>query len=370
MIRPYMNGRDLTSRPRGVFVIDFALLSEEEAKKYPLLFNIVRDRVKPQRDANKMASRKRFWWRFGAAGQNLRDATAGLNRMIATPYVSRFRFFTFLDTAVAPDEKLVCVALSDAYSLGVLSSRLHADWAQAAGSRLGVGNDLTYNNTLCFDPFPFPDPPLELRERIAEVAERLDRHRKEALERDEQVTMTGMYNVVEKLRSGEALTPRERKVHELAACGILRDLHDELDALVAEAYGWPWPLPTEEILARLVALHDERVAEEAAGKVRWLRPEYQRPRFGEDVVEQAEAALETPRATARRKTGRPEWPASAVEQMAALQERLAEAPLTVDEAVAAFRGARRELVERHLETLEIMGEVRRAEEGRYHWIGG
>ena len=97
---------------------------------------------------------------------------------------------------------------------------------------------------------------------------------------------TGMYNVVEKLRSGEALTEKERRIHEVAACGVLRDLHDELDRLVADAYGWPWPMETEEILARLVALHDERAEEEKRGPapvVRWLRPDYQIPRFSDKV---------------------------------------------------------------------------------------
>jgi len=117
------------------------------------------------------------------------------------------------------------------------------------------------------------------RARIAGVAERLDAHRKAALARDERVTTTGMYNVVEKLRSGAQLTTKEQAVHTLAACGVLRDLHEELDALVSESYGWEWPQPRDIILERLVALHDERVREERAGKVRWLRPDYQVPRF-------------------------------------------------------------------------------------------
>ena len=95
-----------------------------------------------------------------------------------------------------------------------------------------------------------------------------------ALVRDEAVTMTSMYNVIEKLRSGESLAPKERRVHETAACGVLKDLHDELDALVANAYGWEWPLEKDVILERLVALHDERVKEEKAGKVCWLRPDF------------------------------------------------------------------------------------------------
>lgn len=32
---------------------------------------------------------------------------------------------------------------------------------------------------------------------------------------------------VERLRSGEALTEKDRRIHEVAACGVLRDLHDE-----------------------------------------------------------------------------------------------------------------------------------------------
>ena len=93
---------------------------------------------------------------------------------------------------------------------------------------------------------------------------------------------------------------------------MLRDLNDELDAAVAEAYGWPWPMETEEMLERLVALHDERVLEEKRGLVRWLRPEYQIPRFGERVPSAPEAEqeeLETTEAA----TQVVAWPDDAIE---------------------------------------------------------
>src|SRR3546814_7156800 len=90
--------------------------------------------------------------------------------------------------------------------------------------------------------------------------------------------MTGLYNVLEKVRAGAALTDAEKDVYEAGLVGVLRQIHADLDAAVAEAYGWPADLADEEILERLVALNHARAAEERAGRVRWLRPEFQAPK--------------------------------------------------------------------------------------------
>jgi len=65
---------------------------------------------------------------------------------------------------------------------------------------------------------------------------------------------------------------------------------------VLDAYGWPAGLVDEEILERLVALNMQRSIEEKTGKVRWLRPDYQIPRFGSDAEK---ARLEEERRRAR-----------------------------------------------------------------------
>ena len=364
IVRRYRHGRDLANRSRDAYVIDFASRSEDEARAYPMLFDIIRTRVKPERDANNDASRRRFWWRFGRTNEQLRSSVSNLARYIATPETARHRYFTILEADIAPDNMLTVIATEDCFALGVLSSSIHVEWSLAAGGRLGVGNDPRYNKTLCFDPFPFPDPSPALRTGIATLAESLDAHRAAAIARDERVTMTGMYNVVEKLRSNEPLTRKERAIHELAACGILRDMHDQLDVLVAEAYGWPWPLSTEEILERLVALHDVRVAEEAQGIVRWLRPEFQAP--GSTITAPAAELALTTNTTASASTAEPTlWPAQAIEQIATLKRLVSTHTLTVDTALQNFRGAQRELVARHLETLAILGEVREVEAGSY-----
>ena len=371
IVRKYLNGRDVADRPRNAWIIDFGVRTEDEARKFAVAFDIVRARVKPLRDANDDSRRRATWWQFGRNNPELRDSLAKLDRFVVTVKTSRRRFFTFVDSVV-PDSKLNCFACRDAFVLGVLSSRMHIEWSTAAGARLGVGNDPTYNKDSSFEPFPFPDPGPDLRARIAAVAERLDTHRTDALARDEKVTMTGMYNVVEKLRSGEALTPKERAIHEVAACGVLKDLHDELDAAVAEAYGWPWPMPTEEILERLVALHDERVEEEKRGLVRWLRPEYQIPRFGAAEQPAELALVDAPAAKGKRKKSAPPpaaaaivWPETAVEQLTLLGTALAQGAQSPEALTERYAGAKRELVTRHLDTLVLLGEARQLANGAY-----
>ncbi len=92
--------------------------------------------------------------------------------------------------------------------------------------------------------------------------------------------MTGMYNVLEKLRSGEPLTAKEQIIHEQGLVSVLKQIHDDLDAAVFDAYGWPHDLDDEEILQRLVDLNHERAEEESRGIIRWLRPEFQNPQHG------------------------------------------------------------------------------------------
>ena len=178
-IKNYRNGRDLTDRPRGVKVIDlFGLTAEDTRSRYPATYQWVFERVKPERDQNRDKAISEKWWLFGRTRSEFRPALAGLPRYIATVETAKHRVFQFLDADIAPDNKLICIALDDAYPLGVLSSAVHGAWALAAGSHLGVGNDPVYVKTRCFETFPFPDASPEQQARIRDLAEQLDAHRK------------------------------------------------------------------------------------------------------------------------------------------------------------------------------------------------
>ena len=103
-----------------------------------------------------------------------------------------------------------------------------------------------------------------------------------------KLTLTDIYNVLEKLRAGEPLSAKEKLIHEQGLLAILHQLHDELDQAVFAAYDWPPGLSDEEILSRLVFLNAERAAAEAQGQVRWLRPAYQ---ASDEVAQPHQAAL-------------------------------------------------------------------------------
>ena len=241
------------------------------------------------------------WWLFGEPRRELRPALAGLQRYIATVETAKHRFFVFLDGSILPDNMLVAIGSDDAFHLGVLSSRIHVTWALRAGGWLGVGNDPRYSKSRCFDPFPFPDCNDTLKSRIRAVAEELDAHRKARQAEHPGLTLTQMYNVLEKLKAGEALNSEDERIKDQGLVLILKELHETLDALVFEAYGWPATLSDEEILERLVALNKQRSIEEKTGKVRWLRPDYQIPRFGSDAEK---ARLEEERRRAREEKDR------------------------------------------------------------------
>jgi hypothetical protein len=384
-IRPYLNGKDLTDKPRRVSVIDFFGLSEADALRIaPGCFQRLLTLVRPHRLQNSRASYRNNWWILGEPQPALRIQMEGLHRVIVTPVTAKHRFFVFLDTATLPDQALNTICIDDAFFLAVLSSQLHVVWSLAAGGRLGMGNDPRYNNTRCFEPFPFPA--LEegaLKQRIRDLGERLDAHRKRQQALHPDLTLTGLYNVLEKLRSlvvppsggseglrtvvpplggaleipeppkggttmpsPAALTPKEREIHDQGLVSVLKQIHDDLDAAVLEAYGWtdlataatpPADLLAQggpaaealeqQLLTRLVSLNHERAAEEQRGHIRYLRPDYQAPDqvsgsksqvSSESPLPLEDAELETPNLKLETQV----WPADLPAQVTTLRKLL------------------------------------------------
>lgn len=383
-IKPYLGGADLLRSPRERYLIDFSFLGEAEAlAANPAAFQHVMNHVKPERDENRRDALKRYWWRFGWERPVLRKAIAGLNRYLGTTETAKHRVFQFIPSATLADHKILCVACDDAYILGILSSTPHVSWSHATGGRLGVGNDSVYNKTKCFDPFPFPA--LEegtLKQRIRDLGERLDAHRKRQHELHPDLTLTGIYNVLEAVRAGRPLNAKEKAIHDKGLVSILKQIHDDLDLAVFDAYGWPdlgaaWKAVAidgctlydrasgtliqpdldpaadfdkmlaesresleQEILSRLVTLNHERAAEEKRGLVRWLRPDYQAPGTVALPAEEQDEIQLSAGTTAAKAASLPDklaWPDGLAAQVAAVQ-KLVPALGPDPEAIAARFG--------------------------------
>jgi hypothetical protein len=290
-----------------------------------------------------------------------------------------------------------------------------------------VGNDPRYTKARCFDPFPFPDPDEATRARIRVLGEQLNAHRKRQQALHPGLTLTGMYNVLEKLRAMEkvgtrftaspishpapgkdgddvevvpTLTAKEKQIHEQGLVSVLKQIHDDLDAAVFHAYGWDdlagmrstassssvsdsrdpvKRVPTgadidEIILQRLVALNHARAEEEKRGIIRWLRPEFQcRDPRRQPVQTEMAADEEEETGTAKsevrgpKKDGPLAWPKPLAEQVEAVRRALAAegGPVTAAGVAAQFQRANRERVAEILETLVALGKARQTESGGF-----
>lgn len=345
-IRPYRNGRDLTSRPRGVSVIDLHGLDIDDVRRrFPEVYQHLLLCVAPERAGNNRAVYRDAWWIFGEPRRELRPALEELPRFIATVETAKHRVFQFLDREILPDNMLVVVASADPFVLGVLSSRLHGLWSAASGGTLE--DRPRYSKSRTFDPFPFPAAEEAGRRGIGAIAEEIDRHRKAVLADGPHLTLTGLYNVRDRLRAGTLpaeLTAGERRIFDDGLVLILAELHDRLDRAVAAAYGWPAELDDEGALDRLVALNAERIREEARGVVRWLRPDYQVPRFAMPN-DRADLALVgvMPRAPAVAAAPKPSYPAEDAAQTAVVMAALMRASGALDAGSIAtsFKQGRR-----------------------------
>ena len=346
-IREYRNGRDLTARSRDVMVIDlFGLEDEEVRKKFPEVYQHVKLEVKEKikinrkgekeyigRDWNDRPSYKEKWWIFGEPRSDLRPALVGLSRYVVTVETMQHRIFQTLDASILPDNRLIVLATSDMLNLGVLSSRIHLVWTIANGGTLE--DRPVYTKSRCFDPFPFLEANNIQKQTIRVIAEELDVHRKRVLAEHPRLALTDLYNILEKLRTGakpDELDENDRTIFDNGLVLILKELHDRLDVAVAEAYGWPTALTDYEILTKLVALNKERSVEEKRGLVRWLRPDYQIPRFAQGVDKQAakEEGAQVAAELIAAVEQKPSFPSGAVEQTAAIFAALAAASDALD----------------------------------------
>jgi type II restriction/modification system DNA methylase subunit YeeA len=255
VIHHWINGMDMTSRPRGMWIIDFGVdMPENEASLYEQPFDYVVKNVKPARLTNNRAAYRERWWIHVEPRPAMREAITRLSRYIVTPRVSKHRLFVWVSPDTLADSATIAIARDDDYFFGVLHSRVHERWALLKGTALE--DRPRYTPTTTFETFPFPWPPgkepkNDLRvEAIAQAARELVAKRdawlnpEDATENElKKRTLTNLYN--------------QRPTW-------LDIAHRKLDDAVLNAYGWSHDLSDNEILSRLLALNLQRAKSNAS----------------------------------------------------------------------------------------------------------
>ena len=274
VLKPWMNGMDVTRRPAGKWIVDFGFaMNESDAALYEAPFQHAKERVYPMRQRNRRESYRVYWWRHVEPRQGMWKALNGLSRYIATPRVAKHRLFVWLHARICPDCQLIVIARDDDTTFGILHSRFHEAWSLRLGTWLGKGNDPRYTPTTTFETFPLPEglspdiPAADYADdpravAIAAAARRLVELRGRWLNPPEWVEW------VEESVAGYPKRPAPRD--EAAAKELkkrtltnlynarpqwLADAHAKLDAAVAAAYGWDADISEDEALRELLALN-------------------------------------------------------------------------------------------------------------------
>ena len=241
VVRPYLVGDDIANAPAQAarrWIIDFAMMPLEDAMRFSAAMAVVREKVKPLRERNNRKQYREYWWRFAEPRPALRAAIAALPRYIAGNAQGKRILFVWCESSVCPSNLTNVFAFADDYSMGVLTSTVHTEWARLQSSTLRV--DIRYTPTSAFETFPWPPAPTDAqRGTVGTICAEVIRRRQEICA-DQDIGLTTLYNQVDE-----------------GAWADLRDLHRRLDEAVAAAYGWPAAVAVDidQAMRRLMELN-------------------------------------------------------------------------------------------------------------------
>ncbi|MEU6335586.1 DNA methyltransferase [Streptomyces cellulosae] len=215
VILPLLNADEVNNQPTlraAKSVIDFGLMSLQEAQSFPSLLARIEACGRPNREA---------WWRFHRPRPEMRRVISKHDQVLVIGLHSKYGL-----PAIVPNGQVFSHALCVFYTsdcaamLALLTSTWHFNWWTVKGEST-LETRLRYTPSDGFDTFPQP----KLTQRIRAVGEELDTYRRHVqLSRTPQLGMTDLYNEVHNPANHDIDIQR------------LREIHVEIDEAVAESY--------------------------------------------------------------------------------------------------------------------------------------
>lgn len=267
-IKQYIGGEEMNDSPSQAghrYIIDFGVLSREDAEQWPELFKIVLEKVKPYRDGLKRDVYRNKWWQFGEKQMALYAAITDMDRVVAVSRVGQQAAFTFLEkhNRVFADS-LVVFCLSSFNGFCSLQSRAHEVWARFMAS--SMKDDLRSTPSDCFETFPFPED-YESNTNLDAAGEAYYAFRGDLMIRNQE-GLTKTYN---RFHDPYELSPDIRR---------LRELHAAMDRAVLGSYGWQDLQPVCDFFAEF----DDEEEDEESGRLRKKKYRYRWPDDTHDEV--------------------------------------------------------------------------------------
>ena len=271
VVRPWINGIDVTRRLSDMWIIDFGELNQKEASLFESPFSWVETHVLPERKSSNSQAERRQWWLLARRAPAMQQAIAPLRRFIVTPEVSKHRVFCWMPKGIIPDKNVVVIAREDDCTFGVLQSHFHEIWALLLGTALE--DRPRYTSSTTFRTYPFPDgltPNIPFKEyefdprsiAIADAACKLDELRNKWLNPPELIkrvpeVVPGFPDRLLPVSEEAAKELGKRTLTSLynTRPTWLANAHAELDHAVAAAYGWPEDICEADALSRLLELN-------------------------------------------------------------------------------------------------------------------
>jgi hypothetical protein len=264
------NAEKARCRAHGIVPGDYL---DEVAEDWPDLIEILRRRVKPERDKQKRPALKTRWWQYAEKRPGLYKAISPLNRVFVNSSKAAPQYaIAMLNKGLVYSQNLNVFAVSGFGFFAVLQSTVHETWARFVGTTFE--DRLTYVKEDCFESFPFLGD-FENDARLEVVGEAYHAFRAQLMIGRNQ-GLTKIYN---------RFHARGENAPDIVR---LRALHAEMDQTVLRAYGWhdladrstpefieqdadegktpktrlDWPAEfKDEVISRLLALNAERAAE-------------------------------------------------------------------------------------------------------------
>jgi len=252
VVLPFLIGDDINSKPDqspSQYVINFYDWSEEKAQTYPDCYQIILERVKPERtrvdDRGNFVLRKPLphrWWIYADKRPKLYTKIAGLKRVLVGVRISKYLNMILLDNGMVFNDKVIATVFDNYAHFAVLQSSLHEIWAWKYCGTLG-STTLIYSPTKCFVTFPFPDGLSRAgSSELNSIGELYHEHRR-ALMLQLGLGLTKIYNLFHDVNLTSALVARICGNPAKADDGYqsilqLRELHRKLDEAVLATYGW------------------------------------------------------------------------------------------------------------------------------------